>query len=589
MRVAACASRRGAAWPSPPASRRVSSAPPVLVRRSARGRRTRARRGGDALAGPRWHILAAVVLLGGGLRRRGARRAAAAEAVERRRHAAHECRRLAHRAAAARRQRAGGAARRGRRDPRRAALGARAGDLVPLDGSLELERGQRYGGCTSGCRDRQGHRRRARSGCARTTSTPSSRRPTHAPRVAARRRVRPRRGRPVLVVHGARARGAHRRARARILGSLVAEVSACTGWPSRACCCPSRRTPRSPRRSARAPCRRSPSCSPATSRAASWCRSRPGRDRSSRPTAAILTNHHVVFDKKKGKLFDFVAIGLLKGYDQSPEVTCLARPERGLLDAVARPGAGEVRDRPAGQALGRASGWPTIRIGTLRRPGARRQRGVRHRLPRRRRADHPRDARHGVGVPGKDGGAGRFWIKTDAAIAHGNSGGTAIDEEGNLVGIPTAVFPGQPDIGERVGLLRPVELARPMILRPPAAGSPPAPQARRPSRPRRRRATPTVSCAYQEGVSVVRPGHRDRQPARASRGPSSSSSSRAAKRREVKPRLLQRGRRHPDVHAHRPGRGLHAAVSTPARPAFTCARRRQGFRRAQRRRRAEYQ
>ena len=37
---------------------------------------------------------------------------------------------------------------------------------------------------------------------------------------------------------------------------------------------------------------------------------------------------------------------------------------------------------------------------------------------------------------------GRAWIKTDATIAGGNSGGTAIDEEGRLVGIPTQAAAG---------------------------------------------------------------------------------------------------------------------------------------------------
>lgn len=37
---------------------------------------------------------------------------------------------------------------------------------------------------------------------------------------------------------------------------------------------------------------------------------------------------------------------------------------------------------------------------------------------------------------------GRAWIKTDATIAGGNSGGTAIDEHGHLVGIPTQAAAG---------------------------------------------------------------------------------------------------------------------------------------------------
>jgi serine protease Do len=36
----------------------------------------------------------------------------------------------------------------------------------------------------------------------------------------------------------------------------------------------------------------------------------------------------------------------------------------------------------------------------------------------------------------------RAWIKTDATIAGGNSGGTAVDEQGNLIGVPTQAAAG---------------------------------------------------------------------------------------------------------------------------------------------------
>lgn len=216
------------------------------------------------------------------------------------------------------------------------------------------------------------------------------------------------------------------------------------------------------------------------------------------PDGAILTNHHVIFDKKKGKLFDFVAVGMLKAYDQSPELTCVAVPSRSLIDkdldlAVVKCER-DLQGRPY-----RASGWPTIPVGTSEDvvPGVTELFVI----------GYP-----GVGGPtihvtrgtvsgflGKDGGGGRFWIKTDAAIAHGNSGGTAIDDDGNLVGIPTAVFPGQADIGEKIGLIRPVELAKPLIARATGGWEPEGEEA--PHEP----APPplaTVACVHQEGVSV---------------------------------------------------------------------------------------
>jgi S1-C subfamily serine protease len=220
------------------------------------------------------------------------------------------------------------------------------------------------------------------------------------------------------------------------------------------------------------------------------------------PEGAILTNHHVIYDKKKGKLFDFVAIGLFKAFDEAPEMTCLAIPRNSILEkdldlAVVKCEA-DLQGRPY-----RASSWPTIPVGDSGDvvPGATEifimgYPGV---------GGQTIHVTRGTvsGFLGKDGGSGRFWIKTDAAIAHGNSGGTAIDDAGTLIGIPTAVFPGQRDIGEKVGLIRPVELARDLIERaqtgweptPPPEPAPPVPPAEMP-------AAPDATCAAETGVTL---------------------------------------------------------------------------------------
>lgn len=84
--------------------------------------------------------------------------------------------------------------------------------------------------------------------------------------------------------------------------------------------------------------------------------------------------------------------------------------------------------------------------------------------------------------------SGRAWIKTDATIAGGNSGGTAVDDDGNLVGIPTQAAAGDNinpvdarpvvdtnrdgridhrdtpmAIGGFINGLRPVNLAKPLL------------------------------------------------------------------------------------------------------------------------------
>ncbi len=219
---------------------------------------------------------------------------------------------------------------------------------------------------------------------------------------------------------------------------------------------------------------------------------------------AVLTNRHVIWDKKNDKLFDFVAIGLLKAYDQAPELTCLAVPGNSLIDADLDLALVKCETDMQGRPY-RASGWPTIPVGKSDDllPGATEifvmgYPGV---------GGSTIHVTRGTvsGFIGKDGGSGRFWIKTDAAIARGNSGGTAIDELGNLIGIPTAVFPGAADIGEKVGLVRPVELARVLVDRalsgwePEARPAEPPPATPPPQSP----ALADVACAHQTGISVT--------------------------------------------------------------------------------------
>ncbi len=92
------------------------------------------------------------------------------------------------------------------------------------------------------------------------------------------------------------------------------------------------------------------------------------------------------------------------------------------------------------------------------------------------------------GFTREQGVEGRAWIKTDATIAGGNSGGTAVNEQGELVGIPTQTGAGGDDqyvdcrrladtngdgridendtcipVGGFINALRPVNLAKPLI------------------------------------------------------------------------------------------------------------------------------
>jgi putative serine protease PepD len=61
-----------------------------------------------------------------------------------------------------------------------------------------------------------------------------------------------------------------------------------------------------------------------------------------------------------------------------------------------------------------------------------------------------------------EAGRSRGWIKTDAEINPGNSGGMAINDRGELIGVPTIVVSGQKVTG-KIGVIRPINLARAII------------------------------------------------------------------------------------------------------------------------------
>ncbi|MFN3266619.1 MAG: trypsin-like peptidase domain-containing protein [Deinococcales bacterium] len=61
-----------------------------------------------------------------------------------------------------------------------------------------------------------------------------------------------------------------------------------------------------------------------------------------------------------------------------------------------------------------------------------------------------------------DLGLERGWVKTDANISPGNSGGTAINTAGELIGVPTKVQFEQRTLG-RIGKVRPINALKAFI------------------------------------------------------------------------------------------------------------------------------
>lgn len=183
---------------------------------------------------------------------------------------------------------------------------------------------------------------------------------------------------------------------------------------------------------------------------------------------SVLTNVHVISDEQSKTLHELFVIGRFRAADREPEFVCAGVPARGKLKPALDLALIKC-DRDMNLRPWTPSGWPTVPIG---------------------RSEEivPGEQILVLGYPNVGGstiqvtqgllsgwmGEGpsssqRAYMKTDASITHGNSGGTAIDETGKLVGVPTAFRVTTAKQGEvvvtagKVGLIRPIEHARDLI------------------------------------------------------------------------------------------------------------------------------
>ena len=155
---------------------------------------------------------------------------------------------------------------------------------------------------------------------------------------------------------------------------------------------------------------------------------------------SILTNYHVVHDKD-GRLHDVFVIGRFAARDKAPVLECAGRPSRSKLDrdldlALIKCDM-DLDGRAFVPATFEEMGWPTL-------PEAR---GDDVKIGSRVWVlGYPDVGGGGLtlnegeveGFTGRDGMAGKEFIKTDASITHGNSGGPVVDDHGHLVGIASA-------------------------------------------------------------------------------------------------------------------------------------------------------
>ncbi|MFN0246978.1 MAG: trypsin-like peptidase domain-containing protein [Kofleriaceae bacterium] len=183
---------------------------------------------------------------------------------------------------------------------------------------------------------------------------------------------------------------------------------------------------------------------------------------------SILTNYHVIHDKD-GRLHDVFVIGRFSQPDHAPQLWCAGRPSRSKLQRDLDLALVKCDLDLDGRAWvpAAASVWPT--------------------LPEARTADIKMGQRLWVlgypdvggggltlsegsveGWTGENGTSGKDFIKTDASITHGNSGGPVVDDHGRLVGVAAAFRTRTNASGgmletAQVGLVRPLSTASDLL------------------------------------------------------------------------------------------------------------------------------
>lgn len=175
------------------------------------------------------------------------------------------------------------------------------------------------------------------------------------------------------------------------------------------------------------------------------------------PNGILLTNSHVIRDTNTNKPYndtDRIVVAISTSPDQVPNKRFLAQAlavDKNLDLAVLR----LVSDED-GKPITAPLNLPSISLGD---------------------SDEIQvgDRLQVVGFPGVGGSTitvtegivsgfldGRNWIKTDTEINPGNSGGLAINQAGELIGIPTLASISQGNIG-KIGVIRPINLAKPLL------------------------------------------------------------------------------------------------------------------------------
>lgn len=186
------------------------------------------------------------------------------------------------------------------------------------------------------------------------------------------------------------------------------------------------------------------------------------------PDGSVLTNYHVVHDTG-GRLHELFVIGRHVGAGQPPQLVCAGRPRRAKLQPEVDLALLKCDLDLDGRAWAPSSGpaWPAI--GAARpeevEPG---QRLWVLGYPDVGGGDITLSQGLVEGLTGDQGELGRDFIKTDASITHGNSGGPVVADDGRVVGIATAfrvrvTVDGDTIETAKVGLVRPWSAAGDLV------------------------------------------------------------------------------------------------------------------------------
>jgi S1-C subfamily serine protease len=188
-----------------------------------------------------------------------------------------------------------------------------------------------------------------------------------------------------------------------------------------------------------------------------------------RNDGVLVTNYHVITNPRTGRAYDEIFLSLSSDGDTSSSLAryrlrpLLINTEYDL--ALLR-----VDSDAAGKPIPKSFTFPSIEMGDSRKIRLLEDLFI---IGFPEKGGSTITVNRGV-VEGKDILAN--WIKTDARVIHGNSGGAAVNSEGRLIGIPTKVVAdeqpidrdgdGFPDDSKRygaVGFLRPSHLVAEMI------------------------------------------------------------------------------------------------------------------------------